>query len=187
MSKEAEIAKVLMPYLVLYPNNKINDETLKMYARVLSPLAVAEIDAAMRLLSMNSKFFPAVSEIVQAAKEVRKQVDGTTLPTAADAWGEVMQQARRNGMDRPWIFSCSEIKRTLKAFGGKSLICMMEEKDTPIIRAQFMKMYNEQIQRDEKTQEVNEMLDRLPAKEREAIAGKVIQLAEAKAMREAKA
>ena len=165
----------------------MEDGAWAIYARVLSSLSVEEINAAMVKLMQTVKFFPTIAEIFEAAKSVKDQAQGNTVPTAADAWGEVLKQASKNGMERKWEFSCPVIEKVLRLFGGQSAICNMEEREMPTCRAQYMRMYNETIQRDEEVRKNQEVLDHLPRKQRESLSGKIVQLAEAKALREAKA
>jgi len=180
MTKEADVVRVLKPYLMAFPSSHVKEDTLIIYARALSRLSTNEIEAAMMKLLDTLAYFPAVSQIMEAAKSIKITADGNTVPAAAEAWGEVMQQARKNGMDRKWEFSCPEVEYTLKMYGGKSMICMMEERDMPTCRAQFMRMYNEIVERKRTERENQEVLDRLPKKQHDALCGKVVQLAEAK-------
>ena len=158
----------------------MQDSAWAIYARALSVLSVEEINAAMLKLLTTCKFWPSVAEIMETAKSIKITADGKTVPAAAEAWGEVMQQARMNGMDRKWEFSCPEVEYTLKNYGGKRAICFMEETDMPTCRAQFMRMYNEICEKQKTERENQEVLDRLPQKQRQALSGKIIQLAEAK-------
>ena len=65
---------------------------------------------------------------------------------------------------------------------------MIEENAVNTARAQFMRMYNEIVQRKEQDRKHQEVLDRLPplTEKHEALSGKIIQLAAAKSIREAK-
>ena len=175
MNKEAEIVKLLRQYLLAFPNATMQDSAWAIYARALSTLSMDEINAAMLKLLTTCKFWPSVAKIT---------INGNTVPAAAEAWGEVMQLARRNGMDRQWDFSCEEVKYTLKMFGGKQMICMMQESDMPTCRAQFMRMYNEICEKWETERQNKEVLARLPKANREALKGKIVQLAEAKKIAE---
>lgn len=179
MTKESEIAKALMPYLVLFPNNKITDEALKMYARILSSLSVAEIDAAMTKLCRTNKFFPAVAEIFEAAKSIRECTEGSTLPTAAEAWQEVQQLVRTRHIYKPWVYSCPEVQKAAECYGRYEL-CNLLESEVGIARAQFCRMYNEIVQRSEEQRQNEEVLARLPQAKRDALTGNIVKLADAK-------
>ena len=167
-----------------FPNATMQDSAWAIYARALSTLSMDEINAAMLKLLTTCKFWPSVAEIMEAARSIKITINGNTVPAAAEAWGEVMQLARRNGMDRQWDFSCEEVKYTLKMFGGKQMICMMQESDMPTCRAQFMRMYNEICEKWETERQNKEVLARLPKANREALKGKIVQLAEAKKIAE---
>lgn len=181
MTREEAILKVIKPYVFVFPNSsKMQPEAWPIYARALSVLTVEEVSAAMMKLMQTAKFFPTIAEILEAAHSIKITAEGNAVPAAAEAWGEIMKQARKNGMDRKWEFSCPEVEYTLKMYGGKSMICMMEERDMPTCRAQFMRMYNEIVERKRTERENQEVLDRLPQKQRQALSGKIIQLAEAR-------
>lgn len=172
--------KLLRQYLSAFPNATMQDSAWAIYARALSILSVEEINAAMLKLLTTCKFWPSVAEIIEAARSIKITAEGNTVPAAAEAWGEIMQLARKNGMDRKWEFSCHEVEYTLKMFGGKQMICMMQESDMPTCRAQFMRMYNEICEKQKTERENQEVLNRLPQKQRQALSGKIIQISEAK-------
>lgn len=62
MSDQTEIIKILTPYLMAFPQSKMNEGSLIVYARALSSLSIAEIDAAMLKLMRTVKFFPSLAE-----------------------------------------------------------------------------------------------------------------------------
>lgn len=181
MTKEEAILRIIKPYSAVFPNSaKMQPEAWPIYAQALSVLSLEEVSAAMLKLMDTCKFFPTIAEIKEAARSIKVTADGSAVPAAAEAWGEIMQQARRNGMDRKWEFSCPEIEYTLKMFGGKQMICMMPESDAPTCRAQFMRMYNEICEKQKTERENNAVLDALPNARAKLAQGKIIELAEAK-------
>ena len=183
MTKEEAILRIIKPYASVFPNSaKMQPEAWPIYARALSALSPEEISAAMLKLMRTSKFFPTIAEIFEAARSVRETADGSGLPTAAEAWEEVIAQARKNGLYRKWEYSCQEVEAALKAF-GKEELCMTETAQVNTSRAQFMRMYKEICERKQEIRENNAVLDMLP-KARKALqeraAAKVLEIAEAR-------
>lgn len=179
MSKETEIVKLLRQYLSAFPNAAMQDSAWAIYARALSPLSLEEINAAMLKLLRTFKFWPSVAEIFEAAKSVRETAAGSGLPTAAEAWEEVMRLARAHGLYRKWEYSCPEVKAALQAF-GKEELCLTETAQANTSRAQFMRMYAEICRRRQDERENEAVLSALP-KARERLArGKIVQIAEAR-------
>ena len=179
--KDAEIIKILKPYFMAFPKSGMDEGGLIVYARALSPLEIDDINAAMLKLLRTQKFWPSVSEIFEAAKSIRNYIENGALPSPPEAWEEVMRLARRWGIYKKWEYSCPAVEKAAKCFGREAL-CLMEEKEVNFARAQFMKIYQDLINRDQEKKETEEILATLSS--RRAIEGKVVQLAEAKAVRE---
>ena len=182
MSKETEIVNLLRRYMTAFPSNSLADSAFAIYARALSTLSFDEINAAMLKLLTTSKFWPSVAEIMEAARSVRECAEGSTLPTAAEAWQEVQQLVRTRHIYKPWVYSCEEVQKAAECYGRYEL-CNLLESEVGIARAQFCKMYNEIVQRSEEQRKNEEVLARLPQQKRETLGrlnGKIIELAEAK-------
>ncbi len=187
MSREAEILKVLTPYASAFPNVKIKAEAWPIYARALAiQLSPDEVNAAMLKLLNTVKWFPTIAEIIEAGQSIRDTAHGSSLPDASEAWEEVIRQGRMNGLERPWTYSCPEVKRALERF-GKSELMHIEESQTNTARAQFMRIYNEVLQSAKTERENNAVLDAIPNARAKIGNRKIIELAEAKAIREATA
>ena len=186
-TKDAEIIKILKPYFMAFPKSGMDEGGLMVYARALSPLEIEDINAAMLKLLRTQKFWPSVSEIFDAAKSIRNYIEHGSQPSPAEAWEEVMSLARRWGIYKKWEYSCPEVEKAAKCFGREAL-CLMEEKEVNYARAQFMKIYKDLCDRANEKRENEEILATLSNRRalKEA-AGKVIQLAEAKTIKEAEA
>lgn len=177
MTKQEAILKTIKPYVAVFPNGaKMQPEAWPIYAVALSGLSVEEINAAMIKLMQTAKFFPTIAEIIEAARSIREQLDGSSLPSAAEAWGEVLEQAGKHGVYAKWDLSCPEVEQALKVFGGRSMICVMQESDAPICRAQFMRIYNAIVQREEEHEKNDAVLSCLPRKQYDALCGKIAQI-----------
>lgn len=174
MNKEAEIVRLLRSYISAFPRADMKDTAFVIYARALSVLSVEEVNAAMLKLLRTAKFWPTVAEIFEAAKSVRESATGEAMPTAAEAWGEVQELAKRLFLDKPWTFSHDAIRKTVELFGKREL-CIYDEDSTGIVRGQFIRMYNEVARKMQEERENEAVLAVLP-KARERISGKVMQI-----------
>lgn len=175
----AEIVKILKPYFMAFPKSGMDEGALLIYARALSDLDPVEVQAAMLMLLKTSKFWPSVAEIYDAAKSIRERVQGTAIPTAADAWGEAMTLVRKRGVYEPWTYSCREVEEAVTRFGRQEL-CMLEEQGINTARAQFMRMYEQIVRRRKTERDVDDVMERLPDARVQIARGKIIELAEAK-------
>lgn len=177
MTRETEILRVLKPYIAAFPNTKIQGEAWPIYASVLSSLTPEELNAAMRKLLHTAKFFPTIAEIFEAARSVREYAEGSSIPTAAEAWKEVMDLVDKYHMYKPWEYSCPEVRQAAECF-GKEELCMLLQSEVSIARAQFMRMYNEIVGRRREDRENKKVLEALPASKK--VLAKVIQISEAR-------
>ena len=177
--------KLLRQYLSAYPNASMADGAWAIYARALSSLSIEEINAAMLKLLRNSKFFPSVAEIFEAAKSVREYAQQDALPTAAEAWAEAIDLVRKYGIYKEWEYSCPEVEHVIECFGRYEL-GMIEENAVNTARSQFMRMYNEIGNRAKEDRENEAVLEILPKTQAKLAKGKIIELAEAKSVREKK-
>lgn len=169
---QADIVRLLTPYLMALPQSKINASSLVIYAKALAELSLAEIEAAMLKLMRTSRYFPTIAEIFEQADNVKKFVTKSDKPTAEEAWGEAMEQARKNFVERPWQYSCDEVKLAVKRFGRNEL-CLLTPEGMNTARAQFMKIYNSIIQRQKDNQANKKIIGVLPNSTVQALAGKL--------------
>jgi len=180
VTRETEILKVLKPYAAAFPNVKMQPEAWPIYARALSlQMEPEEVNAAMLKLLNTVKFFPTIAEIIEARNSIRETAGGSGLPDAGAAWEEVIRQAKRNGLERPWTFSCPEVQKALERFGKVELM-MVEEKQTNTARAQFMRIYTEVVQSQKTERENITVLNALPNARAKLAKGKIVELAEAR-------
>ncbi len=184
MNHEAEIIKLLQRYFAAYPNSQMDAGALAFYARALAPLSIETIDAAMMMLIRTSKFFPSIAEVFQAAQSLIDYMENKR-PSATEAWAEVMREARRKHLYKPWDYSCDEVQKAVAAF-GKQELCTLEEDKVGIARAQFMKMYNEIVQAEKDRRRYDAVVAEIERESKPQLQGEIIALAEAKSMKEAR-
>ena len=178
MKNSEEILKTLLPYLLAYPQSKIKEEGLVIYAKALSDLTPSQVDAAMLKLLNTSTFFPSVAEIREQAENMSNFAQGKTLPTPDEAWAEVEHNARENFVYRPWTFSCEEVKLAAERYGIQSL-CELKVDDVGTARAQFTRFYKSVCEQKRERKTNSAILAVLPASTVQELVGK---LASAKAI-----
>ena len=72
---QAEIIKLLTPYLSLFPHSKVDSLGLVIYAKSLTELSLAQIEVAMLKLIRKVDFFPTVHQIFEEAKNLDELVN----------------------------------------------------------------------------------------------------------------
>ena len=107
--------------------------------------------------------FPSMADIYKHAESIRRQREGKRLPDADEAWEEVMQLVHNFSLYAEWEFSCDEVAETVKNYGKKAL-CLLEEGQLTVARAQFMKIYDAVVAR-RRDQRLNEHVMALVASE----------------------
>lgn len=153
---QIEIIKALTPYLAALPQSKINEGSLIVYARALSSLSIAQIDAAMLKLMRTSKYFPTVAEIFEQVENIQQFAAKKEIPAADAAWQEAMRLAHDKFIYGKWQYSCKEVELAVKRF-GKNELCVLEPDGMNTARAQFMRIY-ESILKQQKDKKVNSVI-----------------------------
>lgn len=158
---QQQIVATLTPYFMALPQSKINAGSLVVYARALSSLTIAEIDAAMLKLMRTVKFFPTVAEIFEQADNVKNFAIGTTEKSADEAWHEVMKEVHSAFIYREPKFSTPEIRQAALNMGWTSL-CNLETDAINTARAQFMRIYESILKRKADKKINREVMNVLP-------------------------
>lgn len=144
-----------------FPQSKMNEGSLIVYARALSSLSIAEIDAAMLKLMRTVKFFPTVAEIFEQADNVKNFAIGKSEKSADEAWHEVMKEVHSAFICREPKFSTPEIKQAALNMGWTSL-CNLETDAINTARAQFMRIYESILKRKSDKKINREVMNVLP-------------------------
>lgn len=156
------INQILTIYSKVFPQSKIDDEGMALYVKLLEPiLSPIQVSLAMKKLTLTSKFFPSVSEIIEAAKSVTDEASQSTIPSVDEAWREVVQQIHNAFVYKKPKFSTPEIERAALNMGWTSL-CYLEVGEMNTARAQFRDIYNGIIKREKDKKVNNEVLKTLP-------------------------
>ncbi len=143
MREEAKaIADILIIYKSFYPSAKIDDKGLLLYAvnLVKDNYSLAEVKMAMERLSKISKFYPALSEIIETIESLERTTTGEGDKDFDEAWAEVYKEVKRCFIYGTPHFSTDEIAETVKNLGWDTL-CNMRSDDVSTIRAQFERYY----------------------------------------------
>ena len=109
--------------------------------------------AAIIKVCRESDFFPSVARIVAAAREL--DPGNEKLPTAAEAWEEVMRLVSDYGPYRCPVYSCEPVRRAVRAIGWRQL-CMGENVEAD--RAHFLKLYESMRSRQVETREIEQVI-----------------------------
>jgi len=167
-----EFAKVLGVLATLYPRFVIEDRTIAAYSAILGDLDAELLKAATLVCGSTGTFFPAAAELRAAAFELIEHQSG--LPTAPEAWAEVMNEVRRVGHTGLPRWSNPLIGRAVEAIGGWWQLCTSENNVAD--RARFFESYNVLLERERYDQ-------RMVPKVRELVANVALRLTASTARR----
>lgn len=162
-NKNIKVMQLLTLLSKSYPHSKADGSTLALYVKALEPLSYAQIEAGVTKCLRKCKYFPTVAEIFEAAESIKKTAARNGKPDAGEAWREVMENAKRNGDYRPWQYSCPEIAIAVQRFGKMDLLTLKSDA-VNTARAQFMKIYNSELEREAERKENKKILDQLAVK-----------------------
>lgn len=130
---------------------------LQVDVMLLSDLSYQQLQAAILKLWSTTTFFPTTAEIRRAADEMTAFAKHEHKLSAGEAWEEAIRfaKARSPYDDRPFQWSCPEVKEAVRRFGRNSL-WDLETKNEGTARAQFRDIFNDvcAANRDRKIMEV---------------------------------
>ena len=158
-----DIVKTLSLYLEMFPECKLSPTGLNMYAATLSKYSVAQVKAAMDKLMADVEtgtYFPKPAHIIKAINDLAVHVstDGRGIPDAGEAFREMLEQAKRHSVfTDKWEFSTPEVEMAVKRF-GKMEILYLPESEIGIARAQFRKIYEEELNKQRERKVNDEVL-----------------------------
>ena len=163
MHDRQEFGKIMVYLASLYPRFELTEATIEAYHDILHDIDTELLKAAARHLGATGTFFPAAAEIRKAAFEIQANAIG--VPSAAEAWGEVMREIRRIGSYGSPEFSSELITKAVHGLGGWRMLCLSENNVAD--RAHFLKIYDAYLQRYQQDAamlpEIRELVERLSA------------------------
>lgn len=127
-----------------YPRFELQAQTIEVYARCLTDLPDAVLEAAAKDCIARSRFFPTVAELREAAHGITHAGE----ETAFEAWEQVMRSFRM--CDQCPSFRNPRIKKALDGIGGWRLVGLSD--NTVADRARFIQAYNVYQERDKRQQ-----------------------------------
>ena len=155
--------RTLSAFLKIYPSSRLDEEGLTIYLLMLADVSAAELSVVMQKIARHSKFFPAVSEILDTVSHLRQFINPAgRIPSADEAWYEVMSQIQQAYPYKQPSFSTPEIRKAVHYIGW-SMICETPAGDMSIVRAHFRDIYQNMLQRGKDEQETRAILAALPA------------------------
>ena len=140
-------AQILAACLKAFPSSKADEETILLYITALDELSFWQVKAALLKLLRTARFFPTVSEILEAAEDVERTAGDNELPTPAEAWEEAMSLVKTCHMYKAWMFSCPEVEKAVEQFGKESLV-QLNQNEVGTARAQFRNIYKSVIEKE---------------------------------------
>jgi hypothetical protein len=141
----AEQKKILAILITAWPEHRLPDTTLQLYAELLADLPYAAVVAAVRRL-IQTRVYPTIPTV----GEIRRTVADLMLPrlpTPDEAWAQVSEANRRWGYMHPQqaLDSLHPLVRRVASAIGWRAICESEQPD--VIRAQFTRLYGYALDR----------------------------------------
>ena len=161
MSK-LETLKAISPFSILYTQD-MTDERLKLYCMLLEDINPHTLALAVSELCKTSKWLPSVAEIRDECRHISDfisdQRDKYIAPT--EAWDATIKAVKHWGYDR----GLSHLEGRIKAAAVPLWrdICFSDEGRNDILRAHYIKLY-EQIQvREDKEARIGKAIEQVPA------------------------
>lgn len=134
MSDEHTTLAAITYLAAAYPANKITKETVRVYVEQLADIDPELLKLAVLKCISDSKWFPAASELREAA-------DALSSPpkrTGAEAWGDVLRAVAVFGYYHDPKFRDQIVAQVVESFGWK-VLCMSE--NIMADRAHFIRAY----------------------------------------------
>ena len=155
MTKTEIIALVLLA-TAAHPAAQGKDPkpVVEAWSLMLADIPFALAKAAIIKVCRESKFFPSVADIIEAAQELDPKSE--KLPTAAEAWEEVVKLIINIGPYRAPVYSCDTVRRAAQSIGWLQL-CTGENMEAD--RAHFLKIYESMRNKHKETRENEKALE----------------------------
>ncbi len=144
MASEEEIAAVLELLFAALPGREsVSSDLVEAYMQHLADLPAGLLQEAAGEVIDTQKWFPAISELRQAARTVLER--RRPVPHIYAAWAEVREQIRRQGRDGEPHFSHPLIARVVELFGWRDL-CLSERLEHE--RDHFLRAYQLELDKE---------------------------------------
>src|SRR3990167_8529852 len=144
MASIADIAKLTMLLSAAYPNWNVTQYTNEVYFQDLKDIPADELFVAAQHCRSEAgrKFAPSVGELRGAVMDLRRA--SMNIPSAYDAWQEVLSQIGNVGSYGSPEFSSHLIDKVVKSLGWRNL-CLSENQVSD--RARFLQAFEQLVER----------------------------------------
>lgn len=142
----AEVAKLLAVVAAAYPNFEADKTKLVLWREMFADMDYPLLSAAVKRHIAASRFAPTVAEIRAHAVQL---TDGEGL-TGSEAWGELMQAVRAHGYYREADAMNALSPRTAQVAAHLGWREINLSTEVGVIRGQFLRMYEQMRDRDER-------------------------------------
>lgn len=159
MATDKEIEKALRVLSAAYPRFELPEATINIYQRLLADLEFDLLKAATLQCASMCTFFPTISEIRNAAVEIIVMSEG--IPSASEAWGEIVREMKRVGRDSYPSFSHPFIDQVVTDFNWAAL-CMSDNmiSDRSRVMDAYEKIINLSLRKKQMLPEVLNIIDK---------------------------
>lgn len=140
---------ILKQLFSAYANAQVTVETIAVYDRLLSDIPAGDLQTVVDQCVAECKFLPTVAEIRERYHALSRTLGQLT---AADAWGQVKSEIRRIGSWGTPTFDDPIVAKVVRNMGWME-ICTSESPEG-VTLAQFTRMYNELVNRNELLQKL---------------------------------
>jgi len=145
---DEEFLQVMTFLSASYPRHQLTPDTMEAYRAIVGDLDVVLFRAAaLQIASRDSPWFPSAGELRSAAFRLLEREAG--VPSAGDAWGEVVRKIGEDGHIRIPEFSHPLIKSAVDGVGGWRELCFSE--NSVADRARFLQVYEAMSTRERET------------------------------------
>ena len=154
MANRETVVMAVKHILTAYPKEraKLGQDEIKsmfeIWPQYLSDLDEMLLMAAVQEHVTHSQWLPSIAEIRQAAVSLMRQASPAGQ-SAIDAWGDVKQAVARVGSYNAPSFDNPITARVVRRMGWRE-ICLSEDPEG-VIRAQFERYYNGEMERAERS------------------------------------
>lgn len=144
------IETVLMKLFSGFPNTAITETTVLVYAERLQDMDLPTLETVVNQCIEECKFLPTIAEI---RERLHALSGGLTADTAAEAWGSVQKAIVGVGRAETPRFRDPLVARVVGMMGWRNLCD--SESPAGVDRAQFMRMYSEIAEREQRIARLN--------------------------------
>ena len=141
---ENETIALVAKLVAAFPNREIPAATVKIYVNHLSSVPAHLLATAVDELIQASVFFPTIAELRKAAAQAKLG----NVPSAEEAWSEVLAEMRSAGLQCKPEFSHRAIKRAVQDVGGWRYLCSSGSLNFE--RTYFLKTFEDLVRRAER-------------------------------------